>query len=114
MRGEDLPEEARMFHDPDFKIIKGMYEAIIRLSTARDTLVGDQGDPLSEIGEDDLMLIASQAAIIRIENDVDFRKQLLAAIVKLDPQAILDVSMEALDRVEAGPKVDLIVDGEVQ
>jgi len=111
MRGEDLPEEARMFHDPDFKIIKGMYEAIIRLSTERDKLVGDQGDPLDGVSEEDLMQIASTGALIRIEVDSDFRKQLLEVIVKLDPQAILDVSMEALDLVDKGPKVEVLKDG---
>lgn len=114
LRGEDLDPEALMFHDPDFKTIKGLYEALIRLSVARDKMIGDQGDPLDGVSEEDLMVIASQAAMLRIESDGDFRRQLIAEIVKLDPQAILDVSLEALDLVEAGPRVDLIIDGEVQ
>lgn len=112
MRGEHLPEELKQFHDPDYKVIKGMYESIIRLATERDKLVGEVGDPLDGLSEEDLMAIASQAAMIRIEVDADFRKQLLSAIVKLDPEAVLSTAEEALDLVLSGPRVEVLKDGE--
>lgn len=111
MRGENLPEELKSFHDVDYKTVKGMYEALIRLATDRDKMVGDVGDPLDGLSEEDLMAIASQAAMIRIEVDSDFRKQLLSAIVKLDPDAVMAAAGEALDIIDAGPKVELVVDG---
>lgn len=112
MRGDHLPEELKQFHDPDYKDIKGMYEALIRLAVERDKMVGDVGDPLDGVSEDDLMIIASQAAMLRIEVDAAFRDELLSAIVKIDPEAVLRSAEEALDIVVDGPKVELIIDGQ--
>jgi hypothetical protein len=108
LRGDHLPPELKEFHDTDFKTVKGLYEAIIRLTSERDKLVGEVGDPLDGISEVDLMAIASQAAMLRIEGDAEFRKQLLAEITKFDPNAVVEAAGEALNIIEAGPRVEVI------
>lgn len=108
LRGDHLPSELKEFFDPDFKTIKGLYESLVRLSSERDKLVGETGDPLEGIGEADLMAIASQAAILRLEGDADFRRQLLSELVKLDPNAVVEAAGEALNIIEAGPKVEVL------
>jgi hypothetical protein len=54
------------------------------------------------------MAIASNAALLRIEGDADFRRQLLAEIVKFDPNAVVEAAGEALNILEVGPKVEVI------
>lgn len=108
LRGDHLPPELKEFHDTDFKTVKGLYEAIIRLTSERDKLVGEVGDPLDGISEVDLMAIASQAALLRLETDADFRKQLLTEITKIDPNAVVEAAGEALNIIEAGPRVEVI------
>jgi hypothetical protein len=108
LRGDHLPSELKEFFDPDFRTIKSLYEAMIRLTSERDKMVGDVGDPLDGISETDLMAIASNAALLRIEGDADFRRQLLAEIVKFDPNAVVEAAGEALNILEVGPKVEVI------
>lgn len=108
LRGDHLPSELKEFFDPDFKTIKSLYEAMIRLTAERDKMVGDVGDPLDGISEVDLMSIASNAAILRIEGDADFRRQLLTEIVKFDPNAVVEAAGDALNIIEAGPRVEVI------
>ena len=109
LRGDHLPPELKEFFDPDYKTIKSLYEALIRLTSERDKLVGDAGDPLDGISESDLMSIASNAALLRIEGDAEFRKQLLVEITRLDPNAVVEAAGEALNIIEAGPRVEVIV-----
>lgn len=108
LRGDYLDKELQQFHDPDWKVIKGLYETLVRLSAERDKMVGESGDPLDGVSEDDLMSLASVAAMIRLETDADFRKQLLNAIVPLDPEAVLDAAGEAINVIESRPKVEVI------
>lgn len=108
LRGDHLPPELKEFFDPDYKTIKSLYEALIRLTSERDKLVGEVGDPLDGISENDLMAIASNAAMLRIEGDADFRKQLLIEITKFDPNAVIEAAGEALNIIEAGPRVEVI------
>lgn len=108
LRGDHLPSELKEFFDPDFKTIKSLYEAMIRLTAERDKMVGEVGDPLDGIAEADLMAIASQAAMLRLEGDPDFRKQLLIEITKLDPNAVVEAAGEALNIIEAGPRVEVL------
>jgi fructose-1-phosphate kinase PfkB-like protein len=108
LRGDHLDKDLQQFHDPDWKVIKGLYETLVKLSAERDKMVGESGDPLDGVSEDDLMAIASQAALVRIEVDCDFRKQLLSAIVPLDPEAVLDAAGEAINILESRPKVEVI------
>ena len=108
LRGDHLDEDVKQFHDPDWKVIKGLYETLVRLSSERDKMVGESGDPLDGVSEEDLMALASQAAMLRLETDADFRKQLLEAIVPLDPEAVLDAAGEAINIIEARPKVEVI------
>jgi hypothetical protein len=111
MRGENLPEELAAFHDKDYKTIKTLYEALIRLSKDRDAMVGEQGDPLDGVSEEDLMAIASQAAMLRIEVDTEFRRQLLAELVELDPDVVLEYAALALDKLDDRATVEVIDDG---
>jgi hypothetical protein len=104
MRGEGLDESIRMHFDVDYKAVKGMYEALIRLLGERDGLVGN-ADPLDGVSEEDLMAIASQAAEIRIEVDSEYRKHLLELIAKLDPEAVLDAAATAIDTIDNRPSV---------
>lgn len=108
LRGDYLDDDVKQFHDPDWKVIKGLYETLVRLSAERDKMVGESGDPLDGVSEDDLMAIASSAAMLRLETDADFRKQLLTAIVQLDPDAVLDAAGEAITVLESRPKVEVI------
>lgn len=108
LRGENLPPELKEFHDPDYKTIKGLYELIQRVVSDRDKMVGETGDPLDGVSEVDLMAIASQAALLRLETDADFRKQLLTEITKIDPNAVVEAAGEALNIIEAGPRVEVI------
>ena len=108
LRGDYLDDELKQFHDPDWKVIKGLYETLVRLSSERDKLVGESGDPLDGVSEDDLMSLASVAAMLRLETDPAFRKQLLDTIVPLDPEAVLDAAGEAINIIESRPKVEVI------
>lgn len=108
IRGDHLDDELKQFHDVDVKTLKGLYDVLVRLSSERDKMVGESGDPLDGVSEDDLMNIASVSAMIRLETDADFRKQLLEAIVPLDPEAVLDAAGEAINIIEARPKVEVI------
>jgi hypothetical protein len=108
LRGEGLSEEQMVFHEVDYKTVKGLYEALIRLATERDKMVGETGDPLDGISEQDLLAIASQAASLRLEVDAEFRRQILSEIVKLDPNAVLEAAGEALNIIEVGPKVEVV------
>jgi hypothetical protein len=109
LRGDHLPPELKEFHDTDYKTVKGMYESLVRLTSERDKLVGDSlTDELSGLSDQDLMAVASQAALLRVETDPDFRRQLLAEIVKLDPNAVVEAAGEALNIIEVGPKVEVV------
>lgn len=108
LRGEHLPEEMRTTFDLDMKSLKGMYELIVRMQSDRDKMVGETGDPLADMSDDDLMVIASQGALVRLEVDAEFRKTILAELVRLDPQAVVTAAGDALDAIEAGPRVEII------
>jgi hypothetical protein len=108
LRGDHLDEELKPFHDVDWKTLKGVYDILVRLSADRDKMVGDSGDPLDGVSEEDLMSIASVSAMLRLETDPAFRKQLLDAIVPLDPEAVLDAAGEAINIIESRPKVEVI------
>lgn len=108
LRGDHLSEDLQAFHDVDWKTLKGMYSTLVTLSSERDKMVGESADPLDGVSEDDLMAIASSAAMLRIEADPAFRRQLLEAIVNLEPTAVLEFAEKAIDIIEAGPKVEVI------
>lgn len=108
LRGDDLTEESRAFHDPDWKVVNSLYGTLTKLMAERDSLVGESGNPLDDVSEEDLLMIASQGALLRIEADGDFRRQLLEQILDLDAELILEFAGKALDKIEAGPKVEVI------
>ena len=108
LRGTNLDDDVKQFHDPDWKTLKGYTDILVRLMSERDKLVGDSGDPLDGVSEEDLMSIASVSAMLRLETDPAFRKQLLDAIVPLDPEAVLDAAGEAINIIESRPKVEVI------
>ena len=108
LRGDYLDEEVRQFHDPDWKVIRALYDSLVRLSAERDKMVGESGDPFDGVSEDDLMSIASVSAMLRLETDSDFRKQLLKAIVPLDPEAVIDAAGDAINIIESRPRVEVI------
>ena len=110
VRGDHLhPAQKEMF-EQDFKTTKGLYDILIRLNSARDELVGSPVDPLDGLTEDDLMAVASQAAIVRLKADPDFRKQLLFEIAEVDPDAVMEIAMVVMDRPRQ--KAGVIVIGE--
>lgn len=108
LRGDDLPEELKVIHDPDFKSIKGFYELIGRMFQQRDELVGGVKDPLEGVAQEDLMMIASEGAMIRIPVDAEFRRKVLSVIVEVDPEAVLDAAGSALQILDGRPKVEVI------
>lgn len=110
VKGEHLDEDLRPFHETDWKVAKGLTEMLVNIFQARDKLAGDGGDPLDSISEDDLRSIAAQAAVIQLETDADFRQKILDIIIEADPEAVINAAGRALDRIEAGPRVE-VVDG---
>lgn len=108
VKGEHLDEELRHFHETDWKVAKGLTEMLVNIFQARDKLAGDTGDPLADVSEADLMAIASQAAMLQLEIDPEFRTKLLDAIIEIDPEAVVSAAGRALDKIEAGPKVEVI------
>lgn len=112
IRGDDKTEEARMFHEVDYKVLFRGYDSLLKLSTARDEMVGGNTDPLDELSEDDLMAVASQAAFLQVEVDPDFRRAMLQKLIELEPQAILDAAAEAVDVLLKTPRASVTVVGE--
>lgn len=110
VRGDHLHEAQKEMFEQDFKTTKGLYDILIRLNSARDELVGSPVDPLDGLTEDDLMAVASQAAIVRLKADAEFRKQLLFEIADVDPDAVMEIAMVVMDRPR--PKAGVIVVGE--
>jgi hypothetical protein len=108
LRGDYLDEELKPFHDVDYKVLRGLYDTLVKLASDRDKMVGDTGDPLADVSEDDLMAIASQAALLQIESDPEFRKKLLEAIIQADPDAVVEAAALALDEIDKRPKVEVI------
>lgn len=108
VKGEHLDPELQVFHETDWKVAKGLTEILVGIFQARDKLAGDTGDPLDNVSESDLMAIASQAALLQIETDADFRVKILDAIIEADPEAVLAAAGRALDKIEAGPRVEVI------
>lgn len=108
LRGDNLADDLKMFHDPDWKVIKGLYDVLVKLSAERDAMVGGSGDPLEGVSEEDLMAIAGHAATLQIEIDPEFRKRLLIHIVQIDPEAVIEAAGEALDIIDTRPKVEVV------
>jgi hypothetical protein len=81
---------------------------LVNIFQARDKLAGDTGDPLADVSEADLMAIASQAALLQIETDAEFRIKILDAIIEADPDAVVSAAGRVLDKIEAGPRVEVI------
>lgn len=111
VRGDHLHEAQKEMFEQDFKTTKGLYDILIRLNSARDELVSGPVDPLDGLSEDDLMAVASQAAIVRLKVDAEFRKQLLNEIAEIDPDAVMEIAMVVMDRPRQ--KAGVIVVGEV-
>jgi hypothetical protein len=108
VKGEHLPEDLKAFHDTDWKVAKGLTEILVKLASDRDKLVGETADPLADVSETDLMAIAAQAALLQIETDAEFRLKILDMIVEIDPEMVLQAAGRAIDRLESGPKVEVI------
>lgn len=90
IRGDGLEKWEKVTHTTDYKVLKGMYEQICRILSVRDDLVKGAPDPMSDMDESDLMLIAAEAAKIRIQTDEEYRYELLELISQVDPQAVED------------------------
>jgi len=90
IRGEGLEKWEKVSHVTDYKVLKGMYEQICRILSVRDDLVKGAPDPMAEMDEEDLMLIAAEAAKIRLQTDESYRLELLELISQIDPQAVED------------------------
>lgn len=110
VRGDHIDDDLKQFHDPDYKVLRAMYDTLVKLAGERDKLVGETGDPLADVSESDLQALAAQAAILQLEVDAEFRTKILDLIIEIDPDAVLMAAGRALDKQEAGPKVE-VVDG---
>lgn len=102
-RGEGLSPEQAVFHQPDVKVLKGLYELLKGLMDSRDELV-DDSDPFDGMSEEQLMQVASNAAMLRIENDAGFRDDVLATIARVDATAITRAAIKVL----SAPTVEVI------
>jgi hypothetical protein len=111
MRGEGLEPAQQMHHPKDeyYGHIRGLYATLITLMGNRDEMVG-AADPFEGVSEEDMMAVASQAAMLRLENDADFRKEMLRSLTRLDPEAVIDAAGEAIDLIDS--KAGVIVVGE--
>ena len=110
VKGEHLDAELQVFHETDWKVAKGLTEMLVNIFQARDKLAGDTGDPFSGLDESELFMIASQGAAMRLEVDVEYRRQLLDQLVGLDAELVVEYAGKALDRIEAGPRVEVVDD----
>lgn len=90
IRGEGLKDWEQVTHVTDYKVLKGMYDLIQRIMSTRDEMVGNAGDPLDGLDEQDLLMVAAEAAKVRITTDPDFRLEMLALIDQTDPTLIED------------------------
>lgn len=88
IRGDGLEKWEKVTHTTDYKVLKGMYDLIQRIMSARDEMVGNAGDPLDGLDEKDLMMVAAEAARVRITADAEFRLEMLALIDQTDPDLI--------------------------
>lgn len=94
-RGEHLTAEQAMFQSIDLKLVTKLYEMLQGLLESRDKLVGDT-DPLGEMSEEQLMAVASQAALVRLEHDPLFRDEILRKISGAYPHEIVSAAMTVL------------------
>lgn len=108
VKGEHLDPELQVFHETDWKVAKGLTEMLVNIFQARDKLAGDTGDPLDSLSEDDIRSVAAQAAVIQLEIDADFRQKILDIIIEVDPDAVINAAGKALDKIEAGPRVEVV------
>lgn len=108
IRGDDKEDSLRAFHEVDYKVLFRGYDAAIKLMSSRDEMVGGSTDPLANATDEDLMAIASTAAFLQLEVDPEFRRAILQKIVELEPQAVIDAAVEAIDRVSR-PMAGVIV-----
>lgn len=102
-RGENLSSEQAVFYQPDVKVLKGLYELLKSLMDSRDELV-DDSDPFDGMSEEQLMQVASNAALLRLENDAFFRDNVLATIARVDATAVTRAAMDVLST----PTVEII------
>lgn len=108
IRGDHLPDALREGFEQDFKTTKGLYELLTRMMATRDEMVGGTVDPLEGLTEEDLMAMASQAAFIQIGTDPAFRLKMLNEISIHDPDAVMQVAMEVMDRCSQRGKVEVL------
>lgn len=74
--------------ETDWKVVKGMYDIVLRFLSKRDELLQGNGPDLESMDEEDLLAIVSEAAMVRIEADPDFRHQVIEKVVQVDPDAV--------------------------
>ena len=108
VRGDNLDEELKVFHDIDTKSLTKLYSMLLDMANNRDKMVGETADPLAEVSEEDLFALAAQAALLQIETDIDFRKKILDALVNIDPEMVVNAAGEALDVLESKPRVEVV------
>lgn len=108
IRGTNLPEHLREFHDVDWKVVNSIYSMFLKLATERDALVGEDRDPFEGVSEEDLLAVASQAAFARLPHDPEFRQKLLEEIAEYDPQRVIDAAAVAIDRMDGRVKVEVV------
>lgn len=94
-RGEHLTPEQAMFQSVDLKLVTKLYEMLQGFLESRDKLVGDT-DPLGEMSEEQLMAVASQAALLRLEHDALFRDEILCKISDTHPHEIVSAALTVL------------------
>lgn len=88
LKGEDLENHQKLFHEVDYKTLKSLYQLIHKILRDRDQLVKDAPDPIQALTEDDLMTLISEGARERIMVDGEYREQVLALIDEVDPDLL--------------------------
>jgi hypothetical protein len=74
--------------DADWKTIKGMYDIILKFLGKRDEMLKDASPGLETMEEEDLLAIVSEAALLRLEADEEFRTKIIEKVVQLEPDQV--------------------------
>jgi hypothetical protein len=89
IRGADLTPALRQLHEPDYKVLKGMYDLLLKISERRDDMIAQHNeDPLGELSEEELMALMAEGCHFRLQVDEEFRRDILSQIQQVDPKLI--------------------------
>jgi hypothetical protein len=95
VRGEKLPPELRDLYTVDHKTVQGYHKLIAGILHQRDELIkgSSASGGLDSLSEEDLLIVAAEAAKLRIAVDAEFRQEMVRLIEESDPDLIESVYM---------------------